>query len=179
MPDHDEDEVTQSLPEEAIASEETSEVEEFKKKFEETQDKYLRAVADFENFKRRAAKDREEIAILTSEKLLREFLDVKDHLELALDHSREATEVKSLREGVDLTLKQLGRFLEKFGVTEVKSLGESFNPAYHEAIHQEASAEQKPGTIVHVYQKGYSFQGRLLRAARVTVASEAKGGLIS
>lgn len=173
---HEEDEVTQSLPEEEIVKEEASEIEGLRGKLKEAEDKHLRACADLENFKKRMTKEREEIAIMTSEKLLKELLEVKDHLELALEHSHDATEVKSLREGVHLTLKQLVRFLEKSGVTEVKSLGEPFNPAYHEAIHQETSVEYQPGTVVHVYQKGYSFHGRLLRAARVTVSTESKGG---
>jgi molecular chaperone GrpE len=143
-------------------------------KLKELEEKYLRTYADFENYRKRVAKEKEEVRQTTSELLLREMLDVKDHLELALSHARDAQaspELKSLREGVDLTLKQLQNFLKKFGVEEIKALGEPFNPALHEAIHQEASREYAPGSVVHVYQKGYVMNGRLLRAARVTVAS--------
>lgn len=143
-------------------------------KVKELEEKYLRTYADFDNYRKRVAKEKEEVRQSTSELLLREMLEVKDHLELALSHARETqggAELKTLKEGVDLTLKQLQNFLKKFGVEEVKALGEPFNPALHEAIHQEASRDYKPGTVVHVYQKGYVMNGRLLRAARVTVAS--------
>ena len=162
----DEEEITQLTPEEE------SQVQELERKFKEMEDKYLRACADFENYRKRAVKEKEELARLTTEKLLRELLEVKDHLEMALDHAKDATEVKGLREGVTLTLKQLNKFLEKFGVKEIEALGENFDPAFHEAIQQTESSEYKPGAVVQVFQKGYLYHGRLLRAARVTVAAE-------
>ena len=91
---------------------------------------------------------------------------------MALDHAKGAADVKPLHDGVTLTLKQLGNFLEKFGVTEIQSLGEPFDPAFHEAIQQQESAECEPGTVVQEHQKGYLINGRLLRAARVAVAKE-------
>lgn len=141
------------------------------KRCKEMEDKFLRTYADFENFRKRVAKEKEDIAFHASEKLLKEFLEVKDHLELALEHSKDAADAKGLREGVLLTLKQLEKFLEKNGVKEISPLGEPFDPAFHEAIHQEKSVEYKPGAIVHVYQKGYLYRDKLLRPARVTVAA--------
>lgn len=170
VPSEQEDEITQLTPEEDLKEEGRD--EELDKKLKETEDKYLRTYADFENYKKRVAKDKEDLALITSEKLLKELLEVKDHLEAALSHSKDSAQVKGLREGVVLTLKQLDKFLGKFGVTEAPALGEPFDPAFHEAIHEEES--DKPGTVVHVYQKGYLFHGRLLRAARVTVAKEKK-----
>lgn len=172
QPPESEDEITETLPEEVLR--EKNEIDELKTKLKETEDKYLRTYADLENYRKRVFREKEEIAQATSERLLKELLDVKDHLELALSHSRESAEVKGLREGVQLTLKQLGKFLEKFGVKELQALGEMFDPAFHEAIHQEEGAEYKPGSVVHVYQKGYLFNDRLLRPARVTVAGERK-----
>ncbi len=163
-----EDEITETLPEEAVR------IDTLGIKLKETEDKYLRACADLENYRKRVAREKEELSLATSERLLRELLDVKDHLELALTHAQESAEVKGLREGVQLTLKQLAKFLEKFEVKELAALGEMFDPAFHEAIHQEESAEYKPGAVVHVYQKGYLFHGRLLRPARVTVAASPK-----
>lgn len=164
-----EDEITETLPEEAVRP--LVDIDTLRIKLKETEDKYLRACADLENYRKRVAKEKEELSLATSERLLRELLDVKDHLELALTHARESAEVKGLREGVQLTLKQLAKFLEKFEVKELEALGEMFDPAFHEAIHQEEGAEYKPGAVVHVYQKGYLFHGRLLRPARVTVAA--------
>jgi molecular chaperone GrpE len=165
-----EDEITQTTPHE--------EVDPAAAKLKQMEEKYLRTYADFENYRKRVAKEKEEVRQATSELLIRELLDVKDHLELALSHAREVSgspELKGLREGVELTLKQLQTFLKKFGVDEVKALGEPFNPAFHEAIHQEENRDYEPGSVVHVYQKGYVMNGRLLRAARVTVAAEKSG----
>lgn len=136
----------------------------------QSRDNYLRAVADLDNYKKRMVREREELIQFTTERLLRELLDVKDHLELAIDHSKEAADIKSLRDGVTLTLRQLGQFLEKFGVTELSTLGEKFDPAFHEAVHEEEGGDFQPGSVVKEYQRGYLYQGRLLRAARVAVA---------
>lgn len=173
-----EEEITQASPDEdeAVASElregAGAQITELEKKNKELEDKYLRLHADFDNYRKRLNKEKEEIVYSTSERLLRELLEVKDHLELALSHSVGSVDVKNLREGVDLTLKQLNAFLKKFGVEEVKALGEGFNPAFHEAIQQEESVEYQPGSVARVYQKGYLLNGRLLRAARVTVATQ-------
>ena len=169
-----EDEITQALPEEELAkegAEELSHIRELEVKVKDLEDKYLRTYADFDNFRKRVAREKEEVVTATSENLLREFLEVKDHLEQALTHASDSAEIKSLREGVELTLKQLRKYLEKAGVEEINALGEPFDPTYHEAIHQEKSAEYKPGTVVHEYQRGYLFRKKLLRPSRVTVAT--------
>ena len=147
---------------------------ELEKKGDEQKNNYFRAVADLDNYKKRALRERQELVVATTEGLLRELLDVKDHLELAIDHAKEAADVKSLHEGVTLTLKQMGQFLEKFGVTELKARGAKFDPAFHEAVLQEPSAEFQPGAVIREFQKGYLYQGRLLRPARVAVSQEKK-----
>ncbi len=157
---------------EKLAEAAEKKIAELEKSFADMKNNFLRAVADLENYKRRAIKEREEVVAATNERLLRELLEVKDHLELAVNHSHGATDVKPLHDGVTLTLKQMQQFMEKAGVTELASLGEPFNPAYHEAIHEEESEMFKPGCVVKEYQKGYLFNGRLLRAARVAVARE-------
>lgn len=148
--------------------------EELSKRLAETEDKYLRLYAEFENHKKRMAKDREEIRLGSQERLLRELLEVKDHLELALDHAKQATgtgQTEGLKEGVSLTLRQMNQFLEKTGVVELKSLGKVFDPAQHEAIGQTES-DSPAGTVVQEFQKGYLFYDRLLRPARVMVSKE-------
>lgn len=146
--------------------------EDLQKRLKESEDKYLRLYAEFENYKKRMVKDREEIRLGSQERLLRELLEVKDHLELALDHANQSpgtSEPQGLKEGVSLTLRQMSQFLEKSGVVELKSLGTPFNPAQHEAIGQ-ADSDSPSGTIVQEFQKGYLFYDRLLRPARVMVA---------
>ncbi|MBI2981252.1 MAG: nucleotide exchange factor GrpE [Deltaproteobacteria bacterium] len=141
------------------------------KGLQEMRNSYLLSRADLENYKKRAIKEREEFVQFTSERLLRELLDVKDHLELALDHARSATDIKPLHDGVELTLKQMRQFMEKFGVAEIQATGERFDPNFHEAIHEEA-VEGEGGRVVREHQKGYLFNGRLLRPARVIVSKE-------
>ncbi len=171
-----EDEITQLTPEEILnqgqLDEDSKQLQELEEKLKAEQDKFLRTYADFENYRKRVAKEKEELSLITSEKLLRELLEVKDHLELALSHSKDSPDVKSLKEGVVLTLRHLSKFLEKFGVKEIDTLGQSFNPSYHEAVQEESSVECKPGAVVQVYQKGYMFHERLLRPARVSVAKD-------
>jgi molecular chaperone GrpE len=97
-------------------------------------------------------------------------LPVIDNLERALEHARqEAGDVRTLREGVEMTLGQFVKVLEKFGVTPVSSLGEVFDPARHEAMGQIESAEQPPNTVAQELQKGYLLHERLLRPALVMV----------
>ncbi len=168
-----EDEITQATPEEALIQEQVNEEDKkLKELLKELEDKYLRTYADFENFRKRVAKEKEDLTFFTTHKLLHELLDVKDHLELALSHAKEETESKSLKEGVQLTLKQMERFLEKFHVKEVPAAGVKFDPNFHEAIQEEESDQHAPGHVVSVYQKGYLLKDRLLRAARVSVAKE-------
>ena len=164
MTEHDqEEEITQSLPEEEATKDAGLEA-----RLKESEAKYLRTYADFENYRKRVAKEREEVAQAVSERLLREILEVKDHLELALSHG-QTTDVANLRQGVELTLRQLQTFISKSGVEEVKAEGQKFDPTVHEAIQQEESASVPSGAVGRVFQKGYRMNGRLLRAARVSV----------
>ncbi len=150
-------------------------IEELSQKLKEQEEKYLRLYADFENYKRRQLKDRDEWIQGTRENILKDVLEVKDHLELALSHAPEVagetnTIAKALREGVSLTLKQFSKLFDRLEVKELETKGAVFNPVYHEAIQQMAVPGQESGKIVQVYQKGYTIQGRLLRPARVSVA---------
>ena len=171
----DEDEITQATPQERFLVEEQREAPQqaLELKCKELEDRYLRTYADFENYRKRVAKEKEDVVFSTTERLLKELLEVKDHLELALSHSEPTQDAgaKVLHEGVELTLKQLIRFLEKLEVKEIEALNQNFNPAFHEAIQQEPSADHAPGVVVKVFQKGYLLKQRLLRPARVVVSS--------
>lgn len=134
-------------------------------------DLYLRARADLENYRKRSQREKEELARFANDNLLREILPVMDNLERALDHARQgAADNSGLVQGVEMTLNQFQRVLEKFGVTPIASLGVQFDPARHEALGQLESADQAPNTIVQELQKGYLLNDRLLRPAMVMVA---------
>ena len=134
-------------------------------------DRALRLQAEIENFRKRQQRLAEERILADRERLLRAFLDVADNLERALD--ADTASVGSLRQGVDLTHQTLMRTLSQEGVEPIQSVGQPFDPAWYEAVdtvpHQQAGVE--PGTIVQIEQEGYRLGDRLLRPARVIVAT--------
>lgn len=134
-------------------------------------DLYLRERADLDNFRKRAQRDKEELGKFANEGILRELVPAVDSLERALEHARqEGAGGETLLKGVELTLAQFQKVLEKFGVVAIKALGEPFDPSRHEAMGQLESAEQPANTVVQEYQKGYLLNDRLLRPALVMVA---------
>ncbi len=130
-------------------------------------DKYLRAVADLENQRKRARRDIDDAKAEARTKVLKEMLPVVDNLERALAHS--TPEATAVMEGVRLVLRQFLTALERCEVTAVDAMGQSFDPNLHEAIGQEES-DGAPGTIVKVLQTGYRLADRLLRPALVVIA---------
>ena len=138
-------------------------------------DKLLRVMAEFENFKKRMTKEREELSRYSNEKLLSELLPALDDMDRVLEHVPidPSDYVKKFAEGVELARRSLGATLEKFGLKEVAALGDKFDPAMHEAIAMVESDTREPGTVMAVHRKGYWLFDRLLRPAMVTVAKEA------
>ena len=135
-------------------------------------DLYLRERADLENFRRRAQKEKEDLARFANENILKEMLPVLDNLERAIEHARQESGggEESLRQGVEMTLGLFAKSLEKFGVTPIQAEGEPFDPAWHEAMGQLESSEHPANTVVKELQKGYQLNGRLLRPTLVMVA---------
>ena len=133
-------------------------------------DKYLRAAAELDNVRKRAARDVEKAHKFALERFAAELLAVRDSLELGLEAADDAA-AESLKAGSEATLKLLVATMERFGVVEVDPAGEPFDPQMHEAMTMQPSAEVEPGSVLSVYQKGYSLNGRLLRPARVVVAA--------
>jgi len=142
-------------------------------KAQENWDKVLRTQADLENIKRRSEKDLQNAHKFGIEKFARELLPVADSLELGLSvETAGSPEVQKLREGMELTLKQLLSSLEKFNVVQVNPEGEKFNPEWHQAMAMQPTDEAEPNTVLKVYQKGYLLSDRLLRPAMVVVAQD-------
>ena len=140
-------------------------------KADENWDRYLRAVAELENVRKRAAKDVENSRKFALERFARELLTVKDSFEMGLA-AAEGETVDSLLEGSAATLKLLSNTLQQFGIVELNPEGEPFDPEFHEAISMQPSTDVEPGSVVTVVQKGYTLNGRLLRPAMVIVAAE-------
>jgi len=146
-----------------------------RRRADENWEKYLRAVAELENFRKRAARDVENTRKYAIERFAGELLGVADSLEMGIA-AGEAADAASLLEGKQATLKQLRKVLADFGVEEIDPVGERFDPEYHEAMTMQPSAEVEPGSVLTVIQKGYRINDRLLRPARVIVAAEPQSG---
>ena len=133
-------------------------------------DKYLRLAAEFDNYKRRVQRDQQDTIRFANEKLFKDLLPTLDNLERALQSGREQDRIEGLLEGVDLTYKHFLDTLQKMGIKQVTSVGETFDPARHQAVGQVESTTLPENVVVDEYQKGYFLHDRILRPAMVTVA---------
>lgn len=148
-------------------------LEEAESKADENWDLLLRTRADAENVRARAEREIAKAHKYAPERVISEILQIVDSLEQGLDASdAEDTDVKTIRHGIELTLKMFLSVLEKFSVKQMNPLGESFDSNFHEAISMQATADAEPGTVVMVMQKGYLIHDRVLRSAKVIVAKE-------
>jgi len=132
-------------------------------------DQLLRLAADFDNYRKRATREQQEVREYGTNNVLNEVLPVLDNLDRALAHSEG--DKSPVVAGVRLVVKQFHDVLSRFGVTSFASVGVPFDPERHEAVAQLPTGEHKPGTIVEELQKGYMLRDRLLRPARVVVAA--------
>lgn len=132
-------------------------------------DKYLRLYADFENYKKKVARDKEELVKYSNEHLIYELLPSLDHLEIALRHAGEENQ-SALVEGVQRTLRELQRTLEKFGLKPIEAEGKPFDPNFHHAMTQVDRDDVAEKTVVEEFRKGYTYRGKVLRASLVAVS---------
>lgn len=153
-------------------SDESPDTESLKNALAEINDKYVRLYAEFENYKKFIARNREEQLKYANESLMKDLLTVIDHLELALQHSSNKEASNSLAEGVELTLKELKTVLEKYGLASIDALGKPFDPLIHHAMTQIESAEADENTVVQELRKGYKYKDRVIRATLVGVAKQ-------
>ena len=140
---------------------------------EEYRDKYLRALAEMENYKKRLERAYDDRVLMEKERLLQPLLEVVDNLERAIEHGQEGKSEEGLLAGVEMVGQQLLRVLEAEGVEIVESLGQPFDPRYHEAVEM-VPGDGEQEMVAAEIQKGYLHHGRLLRPARVRVAVPAR-----
>ena len=184
------DEVTEEIKEEAPGTEETEEVKEeteaadpvkeeapseedpkdeaADKKYDELNARYVRLMADFQNQKKRFEKEKADIYQFANEDIVKSLLEVLDNFERALDASKDAD--PKFREGMEMIFKQLMGALEKAGVSEIKALGEEFDPNFHNAVMMEETDEYESNKVSGVMQKGYTLNSRVIRPSMVKVA---------
>jgi len=154
----------------AAAVDPVAELQEVQARADENWDRYLRAAAETENVRKRAARDVENAHKFALENFARDMLAIKDSLELGIQ-AVESADVETLMAGKEATLKLLSTTLERFGIAELDPQGEPFDPEFHEAVSMQPSTELEPGSVLSVVQKGYSLNGRLLRPAMVVVVA--------
>ncbi len=130
--------------------------------------KYLRLMADFQNFKRRTEKEKSDIYAFANEKIISGLLDVIDNFERAMATGNAED---SFFKGMEMILKQLLGVLDRAGAEEIKALGEDFDPNYHNAVMMEDSTEYESGKVTEVLQKGYTLNNRVIRPSMVKVAN--------
>jgi molecular chaperone GrpE len=155
--------------EEEVARE--AEIRSLNEKCQELNDKFLRLYAEFDNYRKHAAREKQEILKFGSEQLVFELLTVLDTLEIALEHAGEGTD-EGLKTGIEMTLKEFQRVLEKFGVKRLDAKGQPFDPAFHEAMARVENDEVDEGKIIHEFRKGYLYHDKLLRPSLVSVSKK-------
>jgi len=144
----------------------------------DTEERMLRLQAEFENFRKRALRERQEALQYGSQNVFKDLLSVVDNLERAIGHARESGggDLASFLQGVELVQRELLSILEKNHVTEIEALGKPFDPSLHEAMAQVESGEVPPNTVIDILQKGFQLRDRLVRPSRVIVAKAAAPG---
>jgi molecular chaperone GrpE len=152
----------------------TAEDEKLKAGLDESTNKYLRLYAEFENYKKRVRKEKEEFLAYCNEDLLYEVLPVIDNLDMALKHTTEgnADALQSLKQGVENTLRELNRTLDKFGLKAIESAGRPFDPVYHHAMSQVDKPDMEDKTVLQEMRKGYLYKDKVLRPSLVAVSKK-------
>jgi molecular chaperone GrpE len=140
------------------------------KEVKEHYERYLRQVAELDNFKKRINREKEDAIRYANENLIKDILPVIDNLERAIAHAQGGGNGKPLVEGVEMVLRGLLDVFGKHGVVQVPAVGEVFDPGKHEAMAQVESSQYEPNTVVDEHHRGYLLRDRLLRPALVTVA---------
>lgn len=148
------------------------------KECQENYDRLLRVSAEFENYKKRSARELADVHKYANQSLVRDLLPVIDNLELAIKSAAESTNAVDgcLLDGVELTRKEILKVFEKNSIEQIEAMGKPFDPNFHEAVMREESDEYPENTVVNELQKGYMMHDRLIRPAMVVVAMAKSGG---
>ena len=136
-------------------------------KEEEGELRYLRLMADFQNYKKRVEKEKRDLYSYANENIMNDLLTVMDNFERALEHDAD----ENFKEGIEMIFKQLSDVLEKDGLAEIPALGEEFDPNVHSAVMTEETEDYESGKVSGVMQKGYTLNGKVIRPSMVKVAN--------
>ena len=142
---------------------------------DELKNRFLRLAAETENYKKRTEREKAEFLKRANESLVKDLLPILDNLERALGHADQQADEESLRQGLELIYQDLKKVLERYGLEAVEAEGNPFDPELHEAMMQQENADVEDNTVLQQLQKGYKFQGRLIRPAMVVVSKRPAG----
>lgn len=142
----------------------------------ENYDRYLRAMAELDNFRKRTAREKEELVRFGNEHLMRDILPLIDNLDRALAHAERSENFTAFKEGLMMVRDQFMRTLEKHGLSCIDCVSKEFDPNYHEALLQVDSPDHENNQVVEELEKGYLLHGRLLRPAKVSVCKKTEDG---
>lgn len=148
-----------------------AEIESLKTAHDALNSRFLRAQADFENFKRRTNKEKAEGRKFRAQSLVADLLDVLDNFKRALSVETPSGDAGAFQQGMEMVLHKLEEALKKEGVEEIAALGQPFDPNLHQAVVQEKSEEYDEGFVIEVFQAGYTLNGRVIRPAMVKVSA--------
>lgn len=159
-------------PEAAVSAELTAQLATAKQEAAANLDRYVRSVADLENFRRRSVREKDELRLFASAKVLEDLLPVLDNLGFAIAAAKQPNaDAKSLASGVDMVATQLKAALSSHGLKEINPVGQAFDANQHESLSAQPSAEVPEGNVMTVVRTGFSLNGRLLRPASVILSS--------
>ena len=153
-------------------------LDEAKQEAAQSHDRFLRAAADFENYKKRTSREMEDLRKYANESLLRDLLAAVDNLERAIQSSNDGDrngDSGGIVEGVEMTLKEMLKILDKYQVKPITAVDQPFDPAFHQAFMTEESGDHTENTVLKEFQKGYTLHDRLLRPAMVVVSKSKSG----
>jgi molecular chaperone GrpE len=148
-------------------------LESLEQEAKENHDRFLRVSAEFENYKKRAAREMDDFRKFANESFVKAMLPVVDNLDRAIESSgNDKNTNTSVVEGVNMTLREILKVFEQFGVIPFESLGKTFDPGFHQAVMQEENEDYPDNTVLNELQKGYLIHDRLLRPAMVVVSKK-------
>jgi molecular chaperone GrpE len=153
-----------------------SKLQEAERQVAENYDKYVRAVAELDNYRKRAIREKADAIRYGNETLLRDILPLVDNMDRALEHACNSDDFEAFRKGLRMLQEQLLGCLQRHGVEPIETAGKAFDPNVHEAMMEVASEGHQDSTVVGEFERGYLLNGRLLRPAKVSVCKRTKGG---
>ncbi len=145
--------------------------QDLQEKVRELNDKYLRAKAQYDNYRKRMQREFDDVRKETKASTLAEFLTVYDHFQMALQHAENQGDYATLKQGIDMIYNEFGKAFENLNVMPIHAEGKTFEPNLHEAVGHEHSDEVPAGQVIKQYQCGYQVNDRLVRPARVVVSA--------